>query len=83
MADMALHTERLGGPTTAGPERQDRGEFRLIFMVILIFFLIEAAVSLLLPKSWRRDPLRRISLRSIVAEARETADMSFPLSLMR
>ncbi len=83
MAEMALHTERLHGPTTAEPERRDRSEFRLIFMVAFIFFLVEAVVSLLLPKTWRRDPSRHFNLRSIVAEARETADMSFALSLMR
>mgnify|MGYP006271319097 CR=1 FL=1 len=61
----------------------DRMEFRLLIAVAMLWFLVVAALSRLLPRSWR--PLTGSAPRheSLFAEARRTAYTVIPYAFMR
>ena len=61
---------------------EDSNEFRLIFMVSFIIFLVGAIVMRLLPKRWRFWPVSVEGRRSIVAEARAAAYALIPFVYM-
>jgi hypothetical protein len=61
----------------------DRIEFRLLIAVAMLWFLVVATLSRLLPQSWR--PLAGTAARneSLFAEARRTAYTVIPYAFMR
>ena len=61
----------------------DRIEFRLLIAVSLLWFLVVAAVSRLLPQSWRPLSSRAAKGESLFAEARRTAYTVIPYAFMR
>lgn len=61
----------------------DRIEFRLLIAVSLLWFLVVAAVSRLLPPKLRPLSSRAVRGESLFAEARRTAYTVIPYAFMR
>ena len=61
----------------------DRIEFRLLIAVSLLWFLVVAAVSRLLPRKLRPLSSRAVRGESLFAEARRTAYTVIPYAFMR
>ncbi|MEM6665505.1 MAG: hypothetical protein AAF638_03795 [Pseudomonadota bacterium] len=62
--------------------RADRREFRLVYALSFIFFLVIAVFARLLPRSRRPYPLGSGDYRSIVGEARAITNMTIPYAFM-
>lgn len=69
-------------PTLRLRERAER-EFRLLFAVCFMFFLVVAVAARLLPRRWRPFPPGPRGARSIFGDARAAANTSIPFVYMR
>ena len=78
--DMA-NTRILTG-SSSKHRRSDEMEFRLIFIVSFVFFLIAAAVTRCLPRKWSLVPPGPDGRRSIIREAKMAADSAVPFAFM-
>ena len=78
--DMA-NTRMLTG-SSSKRRKPDEIEFRLIFMVSFVFFLIAAALTRCLPRKWRLIPPGPDGKRSIIREAKIAAGSTIPFAFM-
>ncbi len=62
------------------PRKQKASEFRLIFFVSFVIFLMVAIVERFLPSQWR--PLGADGHKSIIGEARSAARTFVPFAFM-
>lgn len=61
-------------------ERQEKREYRRVFVLCFLLFLVIAAVSRVLPRSWRPLSATGSAHESIFAEARRTAYTVLPFA---
>ena len=63
-------------------KKPDEMEFRLIFMVSFVFFLIAVVITRCLPRRWRLFPPASEGRSSIIREAKMAADSTIPYAFM-
>ncbi|WP_051630750.1 hypothetical protein [Afifella pfennigii] len=62
---------------------KEERDFRLIFMVSFVFFLVVSVFARLLPPHWRPFPPGPNGPRSVIEDARVAANTTIPFAFMR
>ncbi len=76
------HHTNLTLSDLAREERRERRQYRFLFALCLLLFLFIAAVSRLLPRSWRPLSSSAAGRESIIAEARRTTHAILPFAFI-